>query len=113
MAKQNVHETLEELWEAVFPTRSMPHVEAGSNTSTVALRVVGGDRKGSLESGTVKYGRESHRTRIREWMHWRGPVAIVNGRPILSSERMLYKDYNRSCSFEKKILAVSLKGLGA
>jgi hypothetical protein len=30
--------------------------EAGSNTSTVALRVVGGDEKGSLESETVKYG---------------------------------------------------------
>jgi hypothetical protein len=35
-------------------------VEAGSNTSTVALRVVGGDEKESLESETVKYGRESH-----------------------------------------------------
>jgi hypothetical protein len=30
-------------------------VEAGSNTSTVTLRVVGGDAKGSLKSGTVKY----------------------------------------------------------
>jgi hypothetical protein len=27
--------------------------EAGSNTSTVTLRVVGGDEKGSLESETV------------------------------------------------------------
>jgi hypothetical protein len=34
-------------------------VEVGSNTSTVALRVVGGDEKGSLESETVKYGLES------------------------------------------------------
>jgi hypothetical protein len=41
-------------------------VEAGSNTSTVALRVVGGDEKGILESETVKYGRESHGTRTRE-----------------------------------------------
>jgi hypothetical protein len=31
-------------------------VETGSNTFTIALRVVGGDEKGSLESGTVKYG---------------------------------------------------------
>jgi hypothetical protein len=76
-------------------------VEAGSNTSTLALRVVGGDKKGSLESETVKYGRESHGTRIRKWMRWRGPAAIVNDRPILSSERMLYKDYDRRCSFEK------------
>jgi hypothetical protein len=33
--------------------------------------------------------------------------------PILSWERVLYKDYDRRCSIEKKILAVSLKGLGA
>jgi hypothetical protein len=32
-------------------------VVAGSNTSTVALRVVGGDERGNLESETVKYGR--------------------------------------------------------
>jgi hypothetical protein len=31
-------------------------VEAGLNTSTVTLRVVGGDEKGSLKSETVKYG---------------------------------------------------------
>jgi hypothetical protein len=37
-------------------------VKAGSNT----LRVVGGDEKGSLESETVKYGRESHGTRTQE-----------------------------------------------
>jgi hypothetical protein len=29
------------------------HVEVGSNTSTVTLRVVGGDEKGSLKSETV------------------------------------------------------------
>jgi hypothetical protein len=37
-------------------------VEAGSNTSTVTLRVVGGDEKGSLKSET-KYGYESKGTR--------------------------------------------------
>jgi hypothetical protein len=31
-------------------------VVVGSNTSTVTLRVVGGDEKGSLKSETVKYG---------------------------------------------------------
>jgi hypothetical protein len=31
-------------------------LEAGSNTSTVALRVVGGDEKRSPQSETVKYG---------------------------------------------------------
>jgi hypothetical protein len=34
-------------------------METGSNTSTVALRVIGGGEKGTLESETVKYGRES------------------------------------------------------
>jgi hypothetical protein len=38
-------------------------------------------RKGSLESGTVKYGHESHGTGTREWLRWRGPAAIVNDRP--------------------------------
>jgi hypothetical protein len=62
-------------------------VEAGSNTSTVTLRVVGGDGKGSLESETVKCGRESHGTLTRKSLRWRGPAAIVNDRPVLPSER--------------------------
>jgi hypothetical protein len=41
-------------------------VEAGSNTSTVTLRVVGGDEMGSLKSETVKYGRKSQGARTRE-----------------------------------------------
>jgi hypothetical protein len=41
-------------------------VEVGSNTFTVALRVVGGDKKGSLESKTVKYDHEPHGTRTQE-----------------------------------------------
>jgi hypothetical protein len=46
----------------------MPYlrVEAGSNTSTVALGVVGGDKKGSLKSEIVKYSREFHGTRTRK-----------------------------------------------
>jgi hypothetical protein len=41
--------------DSLFVTR----VEAGSNTSTVTVQVVGGDEKGSLKSETVKYGRKS------------------------------------------------------
>jgi hypothetical protein len=62
-------------------------VEAGSNTSTVTLRVVGGDEKGSLKSETVKYGRKSQGTRTRERLRWQRPAAIVNDKPVLSSER--------------------------
>jgi hypothetical protein len=57
----------------ILPTR----VEAGSNTSTVNLRVVGGDGKGSLKSETVKYGHQSQGTRNRERLRWRGPAAYT------------------------------------
>jgi hypothetical protein len=66
-----------------WSTNSESRVEAVSNTSTVALRVVGSDEKGSLESEAVKYGRESHETRTREWLRWRGPAAFPNDRPVL------------------------------
>jgi hypothetical protein len=49
----------------------------------------------------------------RERLRWRGPAAFVNDRPILSSEMILYKDYNRKCSVQKEILVVGLKGFGA
>jgi hypothetical protein len=62
-------------------------VETGSNTSTVTLRVVGGDEKGSLKFETAKYGRESQGIRTRGRLRWQGPAAIANGRPVLSSER--------------------------
>jgi hypothetical protein len=65
--------TIEELLEAVFSVGSAPRLyredsrpESGSNTSTVTLRVVGGDEKGSLESETVKYAHKSHGTRIQK-----------------------------------------------
>jgi hypothetical protein len=52
-------------------------VEAVSNTSTVTLRVVGGDEKGSLKSETVKYGLETKGPQTQEGLHWRGPVAYT------------------------------------
>jgi hypothetical protein len=66
--------------------------ETGSNTSTVTLRVVGGEEKGSLESETIKFGHESHGSRTRKGLRWRGPGAVVNDRPILSSERAPHID---------------------
>jgi hypothetical protein len=49
-----------ELWKEI------PRVEAGSNTSTVTLRVVEGDEKGSFKSETVNYGHESYGARTRK-----------------------------------------------
>jgi hypothetical protein len=53
------------MYIAVVIMTRVSRVEAESNTSTVALRVVRSDEKGSLESETVKYGRETHETRNR------------------------------------------------
>jgi hypothetical protein len=118
-------------WMWAVPTMHWSHVEAGSNTFTVTLWVVGGVEKGTqclgynrttlflgickygelaiqvggvsngLESETVTCGYESSGTRIWEWLRWRGPATIVNYTPILSSERMLHKEYNRKCSVGK------------
>jgi hypothetical protein len=89
--------------ETVFPVgadprlyneelRPAPRMEAGSNTSTVTLRVVGGDEKGSLKSETVKYGRESQGTWTKERLRWQGPAAYIKPRPVLSSERAAHKN---------------------
>jgi hypothetical protein len=73
-------------------TAGVPCVEAGSNTSTVTLRVIGGDEKGSLKSETVKYGRETQGARTNERLRWRGPAAYIKVRPVLSSERAPHKE---------------------
>jgi hypothetical protein len=67
-------------------------VEAGSNTSTVTLRVVGGDEKGSLQSETVKYDRKSQGTQTRDRLRCQGPVVYTKDRPNLSSERVPHKN---------------------
>jgi hypothetical protein len=46
--------------------------------------------------------------------HLTRPSTFIRDKPILSSERMLHKDYNRKGSVaKKKSLVVILKGLGA
>jgi hypothetical protein len=67
-------------------------VEAGSNTSTVTLRVVGGDENGSLKCETVKYGRETQGTRTKERLRWQGPAGYIKVIPVLSSERAPHKN---------------------
>jgi hypothetical protein len=56
--------------QQVIRCSALARVEAGSNTSTVALRVAGGDEKLSLKFETVKYGHESQGTRTRERLRW-------------------------------------------
>jgi hypothetical protein len=77
------------LWLLSYPPT---RVEAGSNTSTVTLRVVGGDEKGSLKSETVKYDHESQGNLTREGLRWWGPAAYRKDRPVLSSERAPHKN---------------------
>jgi hypothetical protein len=82
---------------------------AESNTCTVTLRVVGGDKKGSLKSGTVIYGREYQGTRVRERLRWQGPAAYTKDRPVLSSERAPHKNKTVKCqtSNSNKYLVMS------
>jgi hypothetical protein len=68
-------------------------VEAGSNASTVTLRVVGGDEMGSLKSETVKYGNESQGTRTRERLRWRGPAANTKDRTPHKNNTVSVKEY--------------------
>jgi hypothetical protein len=73
------------LYKLLLQTLSLlTRLEAGSNTSTVTLRVVGSDEEGSLKSETVKYGLETKGPRTQEGLHWRGPIAYAKDRPILS-----------------------------
>jgi hypothetical protein len=41
------------------------------------------------------------------------PSIFIRDKAIISSERMLHKDYNRKSSIEKRSLVGSLKGLDA
>jgi hypothetical protein len=49
--------------EVFGSTEHVTRVEAGSNTSTVTLRVVVGDEKRTLKFETVEYDHESRGTR--------------------------------------------------
>jgi hypothetical protein len=77
-----------------------PREEAGSHTSTVALQVVGEDKKGNLESETENMVASPTGLRPENKCTGEGQQQL-NDRPILSSERMLYKDYDHRCSIEK------------
>jgi hypothetical protein len=79
-------------------------VEAGSNTSTVTLWIVGGDEKGSLKTETVKYGRGFQGTWTQERLHWRGPVAYTKDRPVVSSEKAPHKNKTVTSSSNKYLV---------
>jgi hypothetical protein len=67
-------------------------VEAGSNTSTVTLRVVGGDEKGSLKCETVKYGLKSQGTRTRERLRWQEPATWAHQLLVYADVMNLLED---------------------
>jgi hypothetical protein len=112
--------------------------EAGSKTSTVTLRVGGDKREPSaweynwatlfpdyINTGTWPSRLGESRiwdSRIWSWVPrdsdsrltaWRWLAAILNDRPIFSSERMLRKNHERKGAVEKILLVVILKGLDA
>jgi hypothetical protein len=99
----------QQLFKKMFSIRSVKVVikkiigrgwRPGSNTSTMTLRVVGGDEKRSLKCETVKYGRKPQGTRTRETLRWQGPAAYIKGRPILSSETAPHR--NKTVTVEEQ-----------
>jgi hypothetical protein len=78
----------------------------GANTSTVTLRVVGGGEKGSLKCGTVKYGRKSQGTRIRETLRWEVSAAYIKDRTVFSSERA--PDKNKTVTVKQLVMGLRL-----
>jgi hypothetical protein len=76
---------------SVFVTQE-PVPRRGRIPPLWALRVVGGDEKGSLKSERVKYGCESQGTRAWERLRWQGPTACTNNRHVFSSERSPHKN---------------------
>jgi hypothetical protein len=76
-AETNTHTTIKEgcfqfrpprgiIVDTLNLTSSLSRVDAGSNPFTVTLRVVGGDKKVSLESETVNYGHKSRWSRTKK-----------------------------------------------
>jgi hypothetical protein len=90
-AAVDTHATIEVLFEAVLSTRSVQtgYRDDGA-TESVLLNPCGGG-VGNLHREPACRRRlrngESHGTRTRKRLRWRGPAAIVNDRPVLSSER--------------------------
>jgi hypothetical protein len=97
---------MKELLEAVFSVTSDPRLYAGTRIGAVVWKIA---TLGALnawgynwatlfvgESGlpgwenvkidSVRYGYEPRGIRTRERLRWRGPAAIVNYTPVLSSE---------------------------
>jgi hypothetical protein len=48
----------------------------------------------------------------RKWLRWWGQAAIVNDRPVPSSDRLLYKGYGRRSSIEKNNSGRNSQGAG-
>jgi hypothetical protein len=71
---------IRDLPEKIGFIKKTTRLEAGSNTSTVILRVVEDDKKEVSKFETVKYGHESQETRTLERLRWRGPAAYTSER---------------------------------
>jgi hypothetical protein len=108
---KHVSET-ELLLKTVVSTRSVQQGYKENNwaTSTVTLRVIGGDEMGSLKCETVKYGHEIQGARTKKRLHSQGPAAYT----YKSQTRPLARDGapqedDRNCHTSNKDLVVSPK----
>jgi hypothetical protein len=67
------------------PGVQLDHPVPGGYKYGDLAHLVGGDSR----TETIRYGLESFGTQTRSGLHWGGPAATINYRPVLSSERAL------------------------
>jgi hypothetical protein len=80
-----------------YNRQRVTRVEAGSNTSIMTLRVVGGDEKGSLKLETVKYGRKFQGTWPEKDCAGKGQQHIQKADPSSRQGGRPTKTRHRNC----------------
>jgi hypothetical protein len=108
-------------------TIELPCVEAGLNTPTEALRVVGSDKRepsawgynwatlflGDINMGTSPSRSGESQVRKSKMRSWVSRKSDPRRTALVRAYRPIFSSGNRKCSVGKKLLVVGLKGLGA
>jgi hypothetical protein len=88
---QTKEEEQDKIWSSILKGGPIPRrtgrLTVGRKKNSNSTLFLGDINTGSLKLRTVKYSNESCGTPTGECQRWRGPVAIVNYRPVLSSEK--------------------------
>jgi hypothetical protein len=79
---------IERLWTIFFSMQRLSKLVSAATGTHATIEVLMETMFSiRLVQRGYKEGNESRTARTQEWLRWRGPAAIVNGRPVLSSGR--------------------------